>query len=126
MRVPGHGRKSFEYKPFPELTPKIKFFILFEIIRIFGVINIDGVQKCVHATFGAADTKEVKRLLSILCAATYVSRLGVDSQYLRLAKKRHTFLHYSVSTFGNLTTRIADYYREHEPTAFALLAGVTR
>lgn len=126
LRLPGSGRKRFEYKPFPELTAKSKFFVLFEIIRIFGVINLDGVQKCVHAAFDTADIKEVKHLLSILCAATYVSRLGVDNQYLCLAKKGHTFLQYSKSTFDSLTTRVANYYQKYETTAYALLARVTR
>lgn len=126
LRLPSRSRKSFEYKPFPELAAKSKFFVLFEIIRIFGVINLDGVQKCVYEAFGPTDIKEVKRLLSILCASAYVSRVGVDNQYLCLAKKGHTFLQYSRSTFDGLTTRVADYYREHEATAYALLAGVTR
>lgn len=126
QRVPGSGRKSFEYRPFPDLTAKFKFFVLFEIIRIFGVINLNGVQKCVHAAFGTADVKEVKRLLSILCAAGYVTRLGIDNQYLCLAKKGVTFLQYSKPTFDSLTTRVADYYRKYESTAFTLLARVTR
>lgn len=125
-RVPGRGRKIFAYRPFHDLAPKIKFFVLFEIIRIFGVINLDGVKKCVHAAFDSADIKELNRLLSILCAAGYVSRLGEDNQYLCLAGKGHTFLHYSESTFGSLTIRVADYYQKHEAAAHALLPRVTR
>ena len=126
QRVLGRGRKSFEHKPFPDLTAKLKFFVLFEIIRIFGVINLNGVLKCIDVAFGTADISEVKRLLSILCAATYVTRLGDDNQYLCLAKKGHTFLEYSSSTFGSLTMRVAEYYQEHERTPYALLAEVTR
>jgi hypothetical protein len=125
-RISVHSRKRFVYRRFGDLTPQLKLFVLFELVRIFGVINFIGIERCVDKCFGVADTKELKRLLSILCAANYIKRLASDGQYLGFMQNGDAFLEYTPSIFNKLTTSVADYYRKYEPNAYALLKRVHR
>ncbi len=80
-RHPLEIRGPFEFKNYGQLPIRHRLFVIFEIIHLFGEISYDALELAVGFVFlggrylGEKHKREVRQLLSILCAGQYVQRL---------------------------------------------------
>lgn len=123
---PSHNRDRVDYSDHDKLTARDKFYAVYEIVRIFGAINLNGVAKCMEVIFGAANVDDLSRYLSILIAADYIVRKGAGRQYFSPKSGVSSFLEYEHFSTNGLMAHAASYYKENEPEVFKLLQGVVR
>jgi hypothetical protein len=93
-RIVGKKRKKFAFTKFPDLTSRITFFAIFEIIRLFEVMSLEAVEYAFRSIFTHVNTSLLKQLLSILVAAKLVRRDGSDQEYFCINRKAKPFMQF--------------------------------
>lgn len=74
-------RGPFDFKKYGQLPIRHRLFVIFELIHLFGKISYDALELAIGFVFldgrylGDKYKREVRQLLSILCAGQYVQRL---------------------------------------------------
>jgi hypothetical protein len=124
-------REQVDYSRNENLGPREILFLVYELVRVFGVINLGGLRLCLGNILGSpagldSSSDNLPHLLSILYAAGYVHRRGDDRQYFVPAEGMLSFLEVKSDRISALTVQAANYYRDNEPSAYSLLRGVRR
>ena len=94
-------RKSFQ-KPDGALTDKEYFFVVLELIRIFRVIKINGIEYVIKSIFGHARMRTIKHVTAVLVGAGLVSRCGWNDEYYYVPSGNSTFMEFE----GTIESRI--------------------
>ena len=98
QRIRSERRRPLNAQTYSQLTLLDKFFSLFEIIRIFAPLTIDGVEHafCRIWRRGRRLSREAKtelyQLLSILIASDYVRRYDGQIEYFSVNSSAKPFL----------------------------------
>jgi hypothetical protein len=123
-RVVGKNRKRFEAKKYSDLTPRNTFFAIFEIVRLFQVISLEGIDYAFKSIFAHSKPSELKKLLSILIAAEFVRRGGKDQQYFCINRSVKSFVEFD--NFNEVLFRVdlADLYAREFPDIAAVVGGL--
>lgn len=114
-------RDRYRYRNYKEINIKEKFATVLELIRIFLVVNIDGLEKCFKVVFGRADPKELKRFISILLAGKYIKRVGSGKEYYCLIRGVKTLLEYDHVDIEELSARVNLYYKNNDEISYKLI-----
>jgi len=75
------NRGHFEFRQYGQLPLEHRLFVVFELIYLFGRINFEALQLAVRFVFlggrplSQKRARELRQLVSILCAGQYVRRL---------------------------------------------------
>jgi hypothetical protein len=121
-RIPGKNRKRFEFNGYAKLEDREKFFSIFEIINLFQMITLEGVEYAFRACFKNVSKPEVKRLLSILVAAELVQRFGVDRDFFCPTASARAFFQFEGMDLPEFRLEVMDFYQE----LFPMIADLIR
>lgn len=108
-------RTRFEKKPFNKLPWKHRLYLVLEMIRIFSVINVEGLFFVLHKTFGSVDAPKLRKLLSILKGMGYVAPLGSDPAYYKLIDDKQSFVDIDSKEIDEIRSDVLLYYVKHSP-----------
>ena len=104
------GRKSIKREK-RILDDQEYFFVVLELIRIFRVVTIDGIEYVVRSIFGRARTRTIKQVVAILVGAGLVSRCGPDKEFCRVTHGVATFIEFNRVNEVDFTFKLLDFYR---------------
>jgi hypothetical protein len=123
--VIGKKRKKFEFTTFADLTFRKSFFAIFEIIRLFEVMNLEAIEYAFRSIFKNVNTLELTQLLSILVAAKLVRRGGTDQQYFCINRTAKPFMEFE--SFDEISFRLAltDLYTQEFPDIATVVRGLS-
>ena len=103
-------RKSFKRER-RALDGREYFFVVLELIRIFRVIKVDGIEYVVKSIFGHARIKTIKRVVAILVGTGLVSRCGPDDGFCCVAPGKTTLMEFAGVNETDFTFKLLDFYR---------------
>ena len=103
-------RKSFNREK-RALDEREYFFVVLELIRIFRVITVDGIEYVVKSIFGHARIKTIKRVVAILVGTGLVSRCGQDEAFCRVTPGEPTLMEFTGVNEADFTFKLLDFYR---------------
>jgi hypothetical protein len=124
-RIVGKRRKRFEFTKFSDLTPRVTFFAIFEIIRLFEVMSLDAVEYAFRSIFTNVNISLLKQLLSILVAADLVRRAGRDQEFFCINRNARPFMEFE--NFDEIAFRLSldDLYVEEFPEIASVVQGLS-
>lgn len=111
-------RTSFPYKKYSEQTSREKLIIVFELINIAKAIRVDNLAILTAYVFYSNNEIELKRIVSILCAAGYVKRDAQDENYLVVNSNAHHFLEFNHIDISSISAKISYFYTRHDSDSF--------
>ena len=114
-------RKRLEAKSYSTLSPQIQLFIVFELIRLFHALTVDGLQFAFKSIFGHANEGNLKRLLSILVNVGFVSRRDSDSQYFYATPGESSLIEFEGVDDVELRLEMLDFYEKAAPEIAAFV-----
>lgn len=117
-------RIRFNYKPHAELSNIEKFYFIFEIIRLFQVISLEGIVYAYKSVFGNVKTEETKQLLSILFASNYVTRYDEDPGLFAVNRQMKSFIEFEKLDVDALRLEILDLYENNLPEIAELVRNL--
>ena len=94
------------------LTDKEYFFVVFELIRIFRAVTIDGIVYVVRSIFGRARIRTIKQVVAILVGTGLVSRCGSDNEFCYVTPGESTFIEFKGISEDDFTFKLLDFYRK--------------
>ena len=109
---PQKNRKKFKAKKYGQLSIHHKLYTVFEIVRIFRVLTVEGVVLAFKKIWGNAKRAELHRLLSILVAANYIKRGGLESNYYCINLHSRSFLEFERHDVETVIMEIIDLYEK--------------
>ena len=121
-RIGSQKRKRFNAKKYGNLSIRQKFYVLFEIIRLFQTLTFDGIEFGFRSIWGNANPMELRRLLSILVAADYVRRGGAEQNHFCINRRMQPFLKFDNLDVRTVTLEVIDLYEK----SFAEVAQIVR
>ena len=114
LKYPKSRREAFKYQNYPKLSQRERLIVTFEIIFICKAIEIDNLAFLISYVFWSVDKNELKRLVSILCAADYVRRDVLNDQYLLPNVAVPHFLEYEHFVTDAITAKILFFYSKYD------------
>jgi hypothetical protein len=108
-------RKSFSYAPFNKLDHLGRLLIILEIINIFQFVTIESLGHCIRVTFGTAEKKQLRRILSILSGAGYIRQ---RDSFFSLQKGKRSLLEFEDIRIDSLKARALSYYEKYRPDLY--------
>ncbi len=117
------NRSAFKHDTLAKMSKSEKLFVILEIVNVFRVLAFSEITELLKAIFSKPSSKEVRYLLSILVAAGYVTRKGVDEEYFASTDQPHSFFDYEGSEIDDLKIEILDYYQSADMGRFDLLGS---
>ena len=122
-RISSKRRRRLAAKKYNELTIQTKFYSILEILKIlFQAVPIESVEDSLKSIWGNVKRVELHRLLSILVATGYVSRVGDDKAYFSACRPVQSFLELGNYDEDVFSLQIIDFYEKNFPE----IAGVVR
>ena len=103
-------RKAFKRKQ-RRLTDREYFFLVLELIRIFRVVTIDGIEYLVKSIFGHARLQTIQRVVAILVGTGLVSRDGLENEFCYVTPGKLTFMEFEGIEETDFTFKLLDFYR---------------
>lgn len=119
-------RDGFSYGKYKDLSIRGKYAVVFQLIRIFNGIDLEGLIRCLQFIFGGADENEVRRFLSILHAAGFIKRIGNNSDHFTVAELDIALLDIEHVDLDSLAARALHYFQVHDPAIYDIATGVSR
>ena len=113
-------RKSFQ-REVRVLTDKEYFFVVLELIRIFGAVTIDGIVYVVRSIFGHARIRTIKQVVAILVGTGLVSRSGLDGEFCYVTPGESTFMEFDGISEADFRLKLLDFYRKCAPQILRML-----
>jgi len=107
-------RGHFEFKKYGQLPIRHRLFVVFEFIFLFGQISYEALELAISFVFQGGRSlsdkhkRELRQLLSILCAGQYVQRLD-HGVLLVPTPDVKPFLDISDSLRNSLRIKISDF-----------------
>jgi hypothetical protein len=123
--LPTRQARRFDFRQYNDLRYQTRFFLVFEVINIFRILNLEGITKCMADVFGAEDTVTLRRMISILCAARYVDRRGEEEEYFVPSADGESFFEFRNFDINKLQTQAIDYFSRYDRESDQVLRGVT-
>lgn len=124
-RIVGKNRKKFSAKTYSALTRRDSFFAIFEIVRLFEVISLDGIAFAFRSIFSNVKLSELKKFLSILVAAEFIRRGGDDQQYFCINRSIKSFVEFDAFDEASFRFELTDLYTQEFPDIAALVKGLS-
>ena len=103
-------RQSFKRES-RALDEREYLFVVLELIRIFRVITVDGIEYVIKSIFGHARIKTIKHVVAILVGTGLVSRCGPDGDFCCVAPGESTFMEFKGVNEADFTFKLLDFYR---------------
>ena len=122
-RISTSRRKRFNYRGYGTLATQHKFYSAFEILRIFPGLTEEGVRYAARSCWGNVNQKELRRLLSILIAAGYVERGGVEKDHFLVRPDAKPFLEFEGLDENSIKMQFVDLCARSYPDAFDIVRG---
>lgn len=119
-RFPSRYRKSFEFGPWNLFSNKVKMFLIFEIVRMFRILNVESIKYILEKIFGQIEDVELKRLISILVASMHFERLGDDKQFFATSKSAEPFFEFDNFNITTLWLDVNLHFKKHAPICYEL------
>ena len=119
---PSKNRKKFKAKKYGDLTIQLKFYSVFEIIRIFQALTFEGIVHTFKKIWGNAKKEELRCLLSILISADCIKRFNNEPNYFCINRNAQSFLDFGSQEVERLTLEIIDFYEN----SYANIAMIVR
>lgn len=119
-RIVGQNRKKFNFTTYVNLTPRNKFFAIFEIVRLFEAISLEGIAFAFKSIFSNVKSSELKTFLSILIAAEFVRRGGTDRQYFCINRSIPSFVEFDNFNEPSFRFELTELYLEFPDIAAAV------
>ena len=104
------NRKSFKGGK-RTLDEREYFFVVLELIRIFRVVTIEGIEYVVRSIFGHASIRTIKHVVAILVGTGLVSRCGLDDEFCYVTFGKSTFMEFKRVKETDFTFKLLDFYR---------------
>jgi len=124
-RLPIKRAKILQFDDFSELEQKQRLFVIFQIIYIFKVLNLDGIFFSIKKIFNYnIERREVKHILSFLIAVKYLTRLKEDDSYFTYNQNIEPFLEFSDYNISDLQAKTSYYYYEHNEKIMNLIRKI--
>lgn len=124
-RIVGKNRKRLEYSSYKELTRRNTFFVVFEIVRLFEVLSLDGINYAFKSIFTHSNPSVLKKLLSILMAAEFVHRGGQDQQYFCVNRCTKSFMELERFSEVKFRFELTELYNQHFPEIAQIVGGLS-
>ena len=115
------SRKSFQGGK-RTLTDREYFFVVFELIRIFRAITVDGIRYVVRSIFAHARIQTINQVVAILVGAELVSRSGLDEEFCYATPGEPTFMEFKGISEIDFTLKLLDFYRTCAPDIFGVVS----
>ncbi len=115
------NRKIFKTDRFKEMPPNERLFVVLELVNLFGALSFPEIAEVVTYIFGRPKAKDLRHLLSVLIAAKYLRRRGLDEEVFSPANPSHSFFDFEGIDYDGLKVEIVDYYQTHDPDRVDLL-----
>lgn len=125
-RITSKRRKRFTKKLYRDLSNIDKFYIVFEIIRIFRALTYDSILFAFRRIWNHKKEAELRRILSILIAAKYVLRSGDEMEYFCLNVDTKPFFEYTDLDVNNISMEVMDLYHREFPEIVATIRGLRK
>ncbi|MGH9831073.1 MAG: retron St85 family effector protein, partial [Blastocatellia bacterium] len=116
----GERRKKFEFKKHGDLEPREGFFSVFEILRLFPCLTLEGVEFAYRSIFSNVNPREIRQFISIMVAAEYVMRCGPNGEHFIIQPSISSFLDFNGQKAETLKLEVIDFYSEHARDLAAL------
>lgn len=116
-------RARFELSGFANLHRQDRLFLIFEIVKLFGPIDVHGITNVLKLWCGNPDDEEVRRLISILLSAGNLRRLSNDPSWLIISSTAKSFLDIDKFSFDEFRLELLEQYRKVSPEFYILLQG---
>lgn len=123
-RITGKSRKPLKFEKYADVSPRERFFAVFELIRIFSVITLEGVEYAFKSVFGHASPSDIKHFLSILVAAERIERAGDHNQYFCYRFGSRPFMDFGSADIEALRLEVLDIYDTHFPEVSDIAKGL--
>lgn len=110
LEIRGH----FEFKKYRQLPIPHRLFVVFELIYLFGQISHEALELAIGFVFqggrslSSKQKRELRQLLSILCAGQYVQRIEHGFLLMPVPKVK-PFLDIDESLRDSLRVKISDF-----------------
>ena len=124
-RIPPPVRARLKYQSFGLLNFRDKLLVIFELIRLLRLADLDAIRRVVKGCFGGKpESDELKRLLRILLAAKFIQRDG-ESPYFKVVAGLDLveIEHLEVE---QVFARISSFYEDHCPELHSALPNVVQ
>ena len=119
-------RKSFKREK-PTHDGREYFFVVLELIRIFRVITIEGIEFIVRRIFsGHARRSTIKHVVAILESAGFVSRCGLDNEFFYVTSGTSTFVEFEGIDETDFKFKLLDFYRTCAADIFDLVSELPK
>lgn len=123
QRIPSRNRRKFYFQPHPNIDAKERFFCIFEIVRLFPFLDLEGVVFAYKSIFRNAKPTEIKQFISILVAAEYLQRKGSDSELFYANDAIPPFLDFENFDHTTFRLEVYDHYRSNFPLLTSFIDG---
>ena len=110
--------KSFKFRKGCRLADQEYLVIVLELIKIFRVITIDGIEYVVRSIFGRARPQTIKRVVAILVGTNFVSRCGLDDKFCHVTSSESTFMEFKGINEMDFRLKLLDFYRSCAPEIY--------
>ncbi|QKK10355.1 MAG: hypothetical protein HND59_00735 [Pseudomonadota bacterium] len=122
-RLRTRNAKRFVCDYYDSLEGREKFYLIFELIRLFRIVDFAALKISIVKMFrGSVDDIELRQILSILCASNYVNRRGDEYEYF-VARHVDPFLDYRYYDERKFHTIAMSHYSNHAPRLIEMLQG---
>ncbi len=116
--------KKFKYIRFSKLSIQQKMYVIFQILYIFRVLNLEGIIHCIEKLFSKTTKKintEIMTIMSILISGEIILRIGDDSQYFMPSPNVKPFLDFRNIEVESLRTETTSFFNKHHDETYKLI-----
>ena len=106
-------RRRFRKRDYGELSNTDKFFVVFEIVRLFRALTFEGISYAFRSIWRHAAETDLRRILSILVATDHISRRGEDLEFFCHNVNSMPFFQYDNLDTTSTILEVMDLYRRH-------------
>ena len=122
-RIVRQRRQRFILTRYSDLTLQQKFYVIYEIMRIFRRLPVDAVEFAFKSITGHVKRAELQHILSILVATNYIARVSDDVEYFSANRQMRSFFEFDNLDVDRLSLAVLDHYARHFPAIASTARG---
>lgn len=121
-RIPNSRRRKVEFTEYSKLSARLRFFVIFEILRLFRALSFEEIVYAFKSVLGHAKSDELRQLLSILVAAGIAYRLDDGEQVFAVNANVKPFMEFDDFKVQVFQLEVMDFYTNNFSEHASLIA----